>query len=851
MKAFTAANPNTTPFVVTIAQMAAGLTCTKQAIRKALGRTPVCTQIMVTGQKTNAWTLATLPESLRCRLAAVARQRGYRTMEDLMRTPPLPYTPPLPFNQVATEHQVKAEQWRDALALPLARQHAIPPGELLALGLSEAQRVFKYPVAENTWRAHFDEVVKRDNNFERWYRLDLYVAASAYHMVHHSEAQDALPGGTHASLCARIDELEIDRLNPTLEDRAHLLDAAFRHFEALHTSIKDLRQQLRIKRSLAGFLLSTIPKIAFTEAALRRMFDRKLAQWRKDGRCPDAIMDDRAGNSGRTGFKLCARCFEKLKSNSVHRDGALRPAHRKLFKLRGTADGYCEPCAEKIHLNERNNKSYVLRGIENQVRSSVLKLVAHRRGDSAIYQKSPWISRVWSDVAPGDFLSSDDVSWNFPFRYEDGTGRIGRGECLLTVDWRTDFIIDSMLIAGHFNQEHIRLSIEHGCTKINARPRFGFIFENSVYASLAVDGRDSDKHPKWAMTPWRDAEAALRKLGLEIGARSNMDFGLADPAIGLEVRHTKPRNPRSKPIEGAIRRLQEIQRPIDNFLGFDEREYNAEAAQKTLSQARQFDAAALAKIPTISQWRDVIDQTIGEYNEEIQNGKKLPGVSPVEAWTNGIDGHPGIATRPLPGLDLETRFRLGTWQRKIRVASDGIVITIGRRKYPYWGKELDPFIHKDIIARFNFSDPSILFCRSMDSKHFFALKHMTAKSTFERPEVLAELNRERSAMMSPARVEFSNLATPVTFSITRDETIDQQTQAFARFSQEQSEKHRIEKKAEASTAKRIKTLASALSVPVTVNPARAAQQLEALKRMAQRRANGALSGQVTLEETDK
>ncbi|MCC6821760.1 MAG: hypothetical protein IT579_13590 [Verrucomicrobia subdivision 3 bacterium] len=834
---------------VTLTQLAAGLTCTKKSISKALEGTSPCTQITVFGQKTNAWSLGSLPESLRCRLTAATRQRGYRTIEDLLRTPPLPYTPPFPFNEVATEHQVKAEQWREALALPLVRQHSTPPGELLALGLSEALRVFKYPVAENTWRAHFDQAIKRDNNFEQWHRLDLYVADAAYQTVNQSGAPGGLPVGIHAALSARVDELKIDHLRPSLEDRAHLLDATFRHFEAFELAIKDRRQQLLIKRSLNAFLFSTMPTIAATPAALRRMFERKFDKWRKDGRCPDAIMDQRCGNSGRTGGKLCDGCLEKLISNSVHRDGPIPPAHRKLYQLRGTPAGYCEPCSEMVHLNERKNKSYVSRGITLQVAAAVLKLVDQRRGDGAIYQNSPWISRAWSDVAPGDFLSSDDVTWNFPFRYEDGTGRIGRGECILTVDWRTDFIVDAMLIAGHFNQEHIRLSIEHACVKINGRPRFGFFFENSVYKSLAVDGRDSAKHPKWALTPWRDTEAAFRKLGLEVGSRSNMDFGLADPALGLEVRHTKPRNPRSKPIEGAIRRLQEIQRPIDNFLGFDEREYNAEAAQKNLRQARQFDAAALSKIPVMGQWRDMVDQTIREYNEEIQNGKKLPGVSPLEAWTNGIDGNAGIATRPLPGLDLETRFRLGTWQRKIRVGSEGIVISIGNRKYPYWGKELEPFIHKDVIARFHFADPSILFCRSMDSQHFFVLKHATAKSTFERPEVLAELNRERAAMMTPARVEFSKLVPPVTFSITRDATTDQQTQVFARFSQEQLEKHHAEKRAATATANQIKTLSSALSVPVNVNPARAAQQLEALKRMEQRRAK--LNDQFASEETTK
>jgi hypothetical protein len=826
------------PSVVTIAKLAAVLNCTKPAIRKQLDAVPACTETIVAGQKAQAWTLAALPESLRGRLTAIAQHRGYRTIADLVKNPPKPYSPALPFNQIADQYQIEAQNWRDALASLLQRQHQIPAGELLALGLLEAKRIFGREISENTWRAHFDEAVKRDNGFEQWQRLDLYVPAAAYQVTERPTTPEPLVGGIHATLNAEIDRLGVDRLKPTLEDRAFILDASFRHLEALNETLPGPRQQKQAKRSLVLFLFSAFPKFARTDAALRRLVDRKLPLWRNGGRNHESILDGRPGNSGRAAKIICPACAAKLVSNAVARDGAIPPAHRKLMQHRGKPDGYCEACAELIHLNERKNKTYVSRSIRLQVHSDVNKLVPHRRGAKTVYQKSPWISRIWSDVAPGDFFSSDDATFNFPFRYEDGTGMIGRGECLLTVDWRTDFIIDHVVIGGHFNQEHVRLSIKNACQKVNGRPRLGFIFENSVYASLAIDGRDADSHPKWAMTQWREVEASFRKLGLSVGSRNDLDFGLADPALGLEVRHTRAGNPRSKTIEGTIRRLQEIQRPLDNFLGFNEREYNAEAAQRTLRQARQFDPEALAKIPTISQWRDIIDQTVNEQNREIQNGKKLPGISPLEAWTNGVESSAGIATRPLPGLDLETLFRLGTWQRKVRVESEGIIITIGKRKYPYWGKELEPYIHKDVIARFNFTDPSILFCRSLDSKHFFALKHMTANSTFERAEVLADLNRERSAMMRPARIEFSKLVPPITFSITRDETTDQQTQEFARFSQEQLDKHRDEKAAAAKTSKRIEKLASALGVAVPTtpaSPARTTQKEEALERMKQRR----------------
>jgi biotin operon repressor len=815
-------------------QFAAALNCSKQAIRKHLSSAAPDGDVEIKGQRAQGWLIASLPQALRSSLAAIAEKRGHKTIEALLSDPPRPWTPPILFSDLPDAARTEAFQWRDVLADLLAHQHSIAPGELLATGLGLAKKIFSREISEATFRRHFDLAVTRDNGFENWQRMDLYVSESAYQAPAQPEVK------TPALIAwPKLPDVLADlsnKKNPTLDERAFIFHSAFDRIEQLIETEPGLREA-RLKREFANLIFQSVPAIAKTESALRRSLDRKITQWRVGGKTVESITDRRPENSGAEGVPFCDQCANRLVSNAVAHDGNILAAHRLLYDRYPTGEGYCEDCYRGIFLDKRKNKSYLSASRRRQVKPIVLKLMDQRRSKTVVRAKSPSIMRTWSDVAPGDFLSSDDVCWNFPFRYEDGTGRIGRGECLLTADLRTDFIIDSMLIAGHFNQEHIRISILNACRKITGRPRFGFFFENSVYKSTTIDGLDSKYHPKWALTSWREVEQAFRKYGVRIGARNDFDFGLGDPSLGLEVRHTRPGNPRSKTIEGTIRRLQEIQRPIDNFLGFNEREYDAEHAQRNLRRARQFDPVALAKIPTISEWRDVLDQTIKEANSEIQNGNKLPGVSPLEAWQHGIDGHPGIATRPLPGLDLETQFRLATWQRKVVVKPEGVIISIGRRKYPYWGKEMEPYIYREVFARFNFEDPSILFCRSADSNNFFSLKLATAYSTFERHEVLAQLNQERAAILRAARVEFSKLEPPIKFSVIRANAGDPSTKDFAGFSAREYEQHREDQRKQDGTRRRITKLASALGAQVSANvsPARAAQQEEAARRLAERR----------------
>ena len=124
---------------------------------------------------------------------------------------------------------------------------------------------------------------------------------------------------------------------------------------------------------------------------------------------------------------------------------------------------------------------------------------------------------------------------------------------------------------------------------------------------------------------WREAENGLCGLGLQ-----------------LSVRHAT--TPRAKPIEGLLRILQERMRCIPGFVGFNEREYDAERMQPLIARAHRGDAAALEQFPTGAEWRDRISAVLGEFAHDPQNGKMLEGQSPAEAWAAENSQQPVEAT---------------------------------------------------------------------------------------------------------------------------------------------------------------------------------------------------------------
>jgi hypothetical protein len=116
----------------------------------------------------------------------------------------------------------------------------------------------------------------------------------------------------------------------------------------------------------------------------------------------------------------------------------------------------------------------------------------------------------------------------------------------------------------------------------------------------------------------------------------------------------------------------------------------------------------------MEQWRNRVSAILQEFADDPQNGKMLPGVSPAEAWWNGIAGKPGVADKPLRHLPDNARFTLASHKRPVNVTPQGIRFGVGRREYVFWGEALAPYINRQVLAFFNLECPELLTCANLD-----------------------------------------------------------------------------------------------------------------------------------------
>ena len=824
----------------TAGQIASALNRTKQAVRASVAGVASSGEVEVKGQDAKGWLLAALPQPLWQALEARRKQRGYKSIEAMLDDLPQSWTPPRAFNDLLENARAEAMQWRDVLADLLARQHHTLLGDVLAAGISAACKIFGREISEATFRRHFDLAVERDQCLEQWQRVDLYVSEAAYQSPTAPEAgvqtsaietpaPIAWPGLSDA--LASLD----DKQKPTLGDRAFLFDSAFRRIEELLEASPNLRLAV-LKREFTKLLLQCMPALAKTESAFLRSLERKFTHWRTNGRTQECIEDQRPEKSGAEHVKLCPACRKSIIDAAVDLDRNVSQASRRMYM----ENRFCASCAAQSKFNVRINKSYVRASIRDDIRHDVEVALIERHGPKARRLASPSVSRDWSDIGPGEVFVADDVTWNHAFFNNlgplvwanDQTGRpyIGRGECLFVVDARCDYPVGHLTISGEvdpntgeqmaarYGGEHVRLLILRAHDSVGLPQRGGqILFENSVWRSRLVVGK---KVRGWNFNRWR-----------------NIESGLNDPRIGLRIRHALPGNPRSKIIERVIGALQERMRPQAGFLGFNERSDKRELMQDFISRARRGLEHPGNELLSMVEFSALLDREMMEFAKEPQNGKRLPGVSPEEAWIHGIDGKSGVATRPLRKLDPIDRALLSTHERELRVTSRGLLFRIGSRQFNFWGDELVKWQHRDLRVAFHIEQPDLLTCFPPDADPFIVKAKVLPSNTASR-EQLAEVSAARHRWMKHGKVIYDNLPHALKFTVTRTNEQDDQTRAELAFSVNSEQQHREEQRRQSSTENRITKLAATLSVaaPVSRNPVRAAQQEAAAKRMAVRHA---------------
>lgn len=761
------------------AQIAFSIGRPKHYVLKFLKSVLPSGEILVSGNLASAWTIPTLPSGLKLELQAVVERKGFRNIEHLLTSPVEVWHPPIPFAEIDSPYQVKAARLRDALAGSLAKKDNTDTSraEFDQQGADDYARCFGYTISTRHWRRIFDRTIERDRGMEQWTRLELYLDENVC-VKRESAPLKPKVRFDHSELRNQIDGLE-NKVEPTFDDRAFLLDAAFRHLESFYVGTQDPQKQRAFKKSVINYLFSTVPGLSKTLKSLRRLFNDNYAEWTKNGKTLDAIRDMRgikSGNFRKPDFK---EDEEKIRNKAIVLGGNETLAYRELRKEGQLSQTF----VDYYSFNPRSNKSYLPSTVRNKITSEVEMCGPLHRGPWEAKMRGPYIQREWSDVQPGDWFSGDDVTWNNYYYFYDETGlHIDRGECLVLCDLRTGYLLDYILIAGKYNSSHIRSLI----LKVHDRfglPHKGFYFENGVWKSKLIEGV-SPKDPTFHL---RETER-----------------GLLD--CGLQVKHAT--TPRAKTIEGLFHILQDAQRDQPGFIGFNERTEKMERMQDLLSKIKSGKVKPEKVLLSMEQWSDTINELLRRFNADPQNGKMLNGKSPAEMWAEGMN------RKPLRKLPEDARYLLSTHKKRVKVRQEGIILDIGGVRRLYCNEHTGHLIGREVLAFYNIDFPESLTVSDLNRQNYFTVKSHILPAMSATKEQLHEVHTDIQGHRRAAKAIYGNIPDPVISTITRDNEQPKESLELGRFHNEQEKLVKAEQTIKTRKLRELQTNCVSRGIPI-------------------------------------
>jgi hypothetical protein len=286
--------------------------------------------------------------------------------------------------------------------------------------------------------------------------------------------------------------------------------------------------------------------------------------------------------------------------------------------------------------------------------------------------------------------------------------------------------------------------------------------------------------------------------------------GLAD-ATRRTIRRALPGNPRSKIIERVFLAIWAKMAAYPTYMGAMKRGEKRELLFEFIARVKQGKEDPASELPNVQEFRSLVGDTIKEFREEKQDGERLPGVSPLIAWEEGIGGWPGYLEKPLEKYGDSMRFLLSTHERVITVGSQGIIFEIAGTKFVYWGKELEDFQHKPLLCRFNFEEPEMLSCCATGGKPFVT-KCMELRANTATPAELSNAQRLKASWLRRNKIIFDDLRHNTQHSYVNDNRHSREARDFGTLYQAQQEKFQREKDEAAAKANSLNEKAKAQGI---------------------------------------
>ena len=509
-----------------------------------------------------------------------------------------------------------------------------------------------------------------------------------------------------------------------------------------------------VKKGLLEFVLREVPGLLRESArkplaALRRDFERKWVAFQKSG--VDGLRDGRHARSGNYREILCPNCWKKYVAlaglNGGNESGAW-------FELKESGE-MCERCRDRHHFAPRHDKSAVPHSIRNKVTPLVDAAKPWLKSDAAGRMAGPSTPRDWSDTRPGDYFVGDDVTFNHEVWDYDEHGKliIFRPECLYYADERTGYPLDHLAIAGHYNGRHVRRLMLNICQKLGL-PHIGWKHENGVWRSRMV--RDESRK---GWVDFRETEQGFKANGIPL----------------FKMRFARPRNPRSKTVEGEFRILQEMMRTrMPAFVGFNEREERSDASKDLKRRVLAGKEDARNYCLSFEQWEKRISKVFEEFANTVQNGARNPGRTPREGWDEAFNH------KQLRALPEDMLWLLATYNQLKTVTPRGIVLDFGKHeKWTFADGQLARFIGQQVWVLYHIDCPGLVTIRNHKETEHFAMKGIRCLANTA-GKSLSEAQRQIGAFNRVPKVIAGTIKHERILTITRDTDFSRAERDFGR-----------------------------------------------------------------------
>jgi hypothetical protein len=282
--------------------------------------------------------------------------------------------------------------------------------------------------------------------------------------------------------------------------------------------------------------------------------------------------------------------------------------------------------------------------------------------------------------------------------------------------------------------------------------------------------------------------------------------------LGLQFCHAKL--PRGKVIERVFGLLQNHLESEPGYAGRDERRDKFERVQEQLSLVRRGKAQPEDFFLSEAEYLKRLESIVRIYNEERQEGKYCPGLSPREAFEKYHGEEPRIR------LGASSRHLLASHKMRVRSGRNGISFRFGKVQFSYKSRETGALRGEELIVWFNVENPSTVSVTNLkeDPRTLFTVEREISVPGMDAPAevleaALAQNEAHEAYRKGLYRAVSQNFSTGFAGRMFRQNLIDHKTAELGDAMREQQAEIKRQKSEKKKRAAAIERKAARLGIP--------------------------------------